>query len=74
MPVTVEDLLESATKGVLRALDARREGSQVGALKDQRDVTNSGFYVNVHLRCGIPPVVRALEAAQGGDVVPSAED
>lgn len=54
MPTAVEDLLDSVTTGVLRALDARRAGA----------VTNtSGFYVNVIIRCGIPPAVENVQIA-----------
>jgi hypothetical protein len=55
MPTAIEDVLESATNGVLRALDARRAGSQ-GSTLDTVALVRSGFFVDVHIRCGgFPP-------------------
>lgn len=61
MPTAVEDLIGSVTTGVLRALDARREGAVAKDAREQAiDLTKSGFYVNVILRCGIPAVSEEL--------------
>jgi hypothetical protein len=45
--VQIDDFLEAATQGVLRALDARGLG-----LKNQ--VERNGFILDFHIRCGIP--------------------
>jgi hypothetical protein len=55
MPTAVEDIIESATNGVLRALDARKAGSRETAT-DTATLVRSGFFVDVRIRAGgIPP-------------------
>jgi hypothetical protein len=56
MAVTVEDIMEAATNGVLRALDARRAGGK-GAAADVSDrsvagLVRSGFNVDFYIRAG----------------------
>ena len=51
MPTAVEDILESATNGVLRALDARKAGSKETAI-DTATLVRSGFFVDVRIRAG----------------------
>ncbi len=46
MPVSVDDLVESAATGVLRALNARSTGQDAAAL------VQSGFNVEFHIRAG----------------------
>jgi hypothetical protein len=49
MPVSVDDLVESAASGVLRALNARGNGQDAAAL------VKSGFNVEFHIRAGGMP-------------------
>jgi hypothetical protein len=54
VPTAVEDILESVTTGVLRALDARAEGARKLSTAD--DLVRSGFNVSIVIRAGgIPP-------------------
>jgi hypothetical protein len=46
MPATLDDLVESAASGVLRALNARGSGEDAAAL------VQSGFNVEFHIRAG----------------------
>jgi hypothetical protein len=60
MAVTIEDVVEAATNGVLRALDARKAGHEhAAAHPEDHSVTamvRSGFYVDLQIRCGgFPP-------------------
>jgi hypothetical protein len=55
MSTSIEDILESATNGVLRALEARKAGSKESAV-DAANLVRSGFFVDVRIRAGgIPP-------------------
>jgi hypothetical protein len=60
MAVTIDDVVEAATNGVLRALDARKAAHEHAAAHPE-DLTattmvRSGFYVDFHIRCGgFPP-------------------
>jgi hypothetical protein len=60
MAVTVDDIIEAATNGVIRALDARKAG-QKEAVTEVADVSTaglvrSGFFVGVHIIAGgYPP-------------------
>lgn len=49
MPVTVDEIVESAAKGVLRALDARSEGVKVSNMPE---LVRSGFQVEFIIRAG----------------------
>ncbi len=64
MPITVEELMESAASGVLRALHARGNGNAVTAENtDMRQLVQSGFAVEFNIRCGgrlNPAVLSAL--------------
>jgi hypothetical protein len=52
--VTVDDIVEAAAKGALRALDARRAGEQ--AVASTSDLVQSGFTVQIVIRAGgYPP-------------------
>jgi hypothetical protein len=62
MPTTVEDILESVTTGVLRALDARKAGSQKTAV-DTATLVRSGFAVVLHIRAGGLPGASLQQAA-----------
>ena len=53
MPITVDELMESAASGVLRALNARSNGEAGrAALVDARSLVASGFNVEFNIRCG----------------------
>ena len=43
--ITIDDMVEAAARGALRALDARGIS----------DVKSSGFYIHWRVICGIPP-------------------
>jgi hypothetical protein len=71
MPVTIEDVMEAAAVGVLRALDARRKGSEgpegaTGAATE--DLVRSGFNCGVHIICGGIP---AADPFGGGGRTPA---
>jgi hypothetical protein len=56
MAVTIDDVVEAATNGVIRALDARKSAPQ-SALTEAADVSTaglvrSGFFVGVHIIAG----------------------
>jgi hypothetical protein len=57
MAANVDDIIEAAASGVLRALEAREAGQ--AARSKARDATvlvKSGFFVDVHVRVGgFPP-------------------
>jgi hypothetical protein len=57
MPATVDDIMEAATNGVIRALDARKAGQKTESVTTSAsDLVRSGFYVNVHIIAGgYPP-------------------
>jgi hypothetical protein len=60
MAVTIDDVVEAATTGVLRALDARKAGRESAAAQTEdlsaTALVRSGFYVNFHIVCGgFPP-------------------
>jgi hypothetical protein len=60
MAVTIEDVVEAATNGVLRALDARKAAHEhAAAHPEDRSATamvSSAFFVDVHIICGgYPP-------------------
>lgn len=50
MPVAIEDVVESAARGVLRALEAREEG--VRANNRVLELVRSGFGVEISIRGG----------------------
>jgi hypothetical protein len=50
MPVTIDEVVESAARGVLRALDSRGEGARSGS--DAQQLVRSGFAVEFMIRCG----------------------
>jgi hypothetical protein len=53
MPVTVDEIVEAAAKGVLRALEARQAGAQrVATTPDLSALVRSGFFVDIHIRAG----------------------
>jgi hypothetical protein len=61
MAVTIDDVIEAATNGVIRALDARK-ATQQGAVTECHDVSTghlvrSGSYIVV----GAPPSQAAME-------------
>ena len=56
MAVTIDDVIEAATNGVIRALDARK-ATQHGAVTEVADLSTaglvrSGFFVGVHIIAG----------------------
>jgi hypothetical protein len=56
MAVSIDDVIEAATNGVIRALDARKTGHK-GALTEVADVSTaglvrSGFFVGFHIIAG----------------------
>jgi hypothetical protein len=50
MPITIDEIVESAAKGVLRALDARGQGLKVSA--SVPELVRSGFSVEFIVRAG----------------------
>jgi hypothetical protein len=66
MPVTVDEVVESAAAGVLRALDARGRGREEKSLGGGDEVSDkirglvkSGFHVSLTIRCGGWPLTAA---------------
>jgi hypothetical protein len=56
MPTSVEDIIESATVAVLRALDARRAGAAGQSQLDTAQLLRSGLFVDIRIRAGgFPP-------------------
>lgn len=54
MPVTIDDLVEAAANGVLRALDARDAGQRTRkSSANVAALVGSGFFVDCHIRCGV---------------------
>ena len=51
MPVTIDDIVESATSSVLRALQAREKG---GAPATAEALVSAGFNVEFRIICGGP--------------------
>jgi len=51
MPITIDEVVESAARGVLRALDARGKGS-VRVAGSVPELVRSGFSVEFVIRCG----------------------
>lgn len=45
--ICVDDIVEAAGKGAMRALAVRGAG--------QAEISKSGFYIQFHIICGIPP-------------------
>jgi len=60
--IQLDDVITSASQGVLRALEARQRVPQKG----------EGFFVEVHIRCGIPPditqTIGSRELPSGGQI------
>jgi hypothetical protein len=55
MAVTIEDIMEAAAAGVLRAMGARQKGATVApeiAAPSTEALVQSGFKVGVHIICG----------------------
>jgi hypothetical protein len=50
MPITIDEVVESAAKGVLRALDARTQGLKVSS--SVPELVRSGFSVEFIIRAG----------------------
>ena len=49
MPVTIDEVVESAARGVLRALDARGQGAKASGVPE---LVRSGFSVEFIIRAG----------------------
>ena len=55
MPTAVEDVVQAAASGVLRALEARKAGQEV---TDTLGLVRAGFAVSIVIRAGgIPPIL-----------------
>ena len=54
MAITVDDVVEAAAQGVLRALDARKAGQKIADKERIGTVglVRSGFFVDFRIRCG----------------------
>jgi len=53
MAVTIDDFVEAATNGVIRALDARRAGQEGASTRlSTESLVRSGFVVDIHIRAG----------------------
>jgi|HubBroStandDraft_1064217.scaffolds.fasta_scaffold2954083_1 hypothetical protein len=52
--ISLDDVIAAAGQGALRSLNARQMSA----------TTNNGFYIDVHIRCGMPAV-----SLPGGGVV-----
>ncbi len=65
MPITLDELIESAASGVLRAMNARAAGEKNGSdaltqRVDPASLVQAGFNVDFHIRAGgIPPFLAA---------------
>ena len=67
--IGVDDILESAATGVLRALDARARSSGGGVVElNAQDLIRSGFSIDLLLRCG--GVVGPIEVVGRGTTGP----
>lgn len=61
--IALEDIVEAASQGVLRALEARDRVPEKG----------EGFYVDFRIRCGIPAVVLQGIGGPVGELAEEAE-
>ena len=52
MAITVDELIESAATGVLRAMNARAAGEKNAATHDAATLVQAGFVVDFHIRAG----------------------
>lgn len=53
MPITIDEVVESAARGVLRAMDARDQGlEKQKAQSSASDLIRAGFYVDFNIRAG----------------------
>jgi hypothetical protein len=48
--IAIDDIVEAAARGALRALDARRTGDR--AAGNTLELVRSGFVVDILIRCG----------------------
>ena len=56
MAIALEEVMEAAARGVIRARDARNDGFQgAGRTLSGADLVHSGFFVDVILRAGGRP-------------------
>ena len=69
MAVTVDDIVEAAANGVIRALEARKAGQsglETAAMTSSANLTDlvsAGFFVSVTIRAGGIPGPQAIEQA-----------
>ncbi len=55
MPITLDELIESAASGVLRAMNARGAGEKNGSATNAASLVQAGFNVDFHIRAGGRP-------------------
>jgi hypothetical protein len=48
--IAIDDIVEAAARGALRALDARKEGGR--SIGNTLELVRSGFVVDIVIRCG----------------------
>jgi hypothetical protein len=68
--ISIDEVVESAAAGVLRALDARAAAGETRQKLETRELVASGFFVDFIIRCGgrVGPidVLGAGKLGQGG--------
>lgn len=52
MAITIDELIESAASGVLRAMNARAAGENHGSATDAASLVQAGFNIDFHIRAG----------------------
>jgi hypothetical protein len=70
MPTAVEDVVQAAASGVLRALDARKAGQEVA---DTVELVRAGFVVSVVIRAGGIPGPISEQVALNPQPLPPGE-
>lgn len=73
MPTSVEEIVEAAAAGVLRALDARRGGAATHQPLETTDLLRSGLFVDIRIRCGGFPPFPGVEATLNPQPLPPRE-
>jgi hypothetical protein len=61
MPITIEEVVESAARGVLRAMDARVQGG-AKVMGTVPELVRSGFHIDFTIRAGGDIPIAALSS------------
>jgi hypothetical protein len=69
MAVTIEEVVEAAASGVLRAMDARKGNRDTAdvAVRTTENLVQSGFTCAIHIVCGGFP---GIDPYSGGSTAP----